>query len=173
MPQQNDELESPESTSSPPVKPPAPPAPPAAVPSEEPEDDFSELGSSRHLIREVTREMLSIWSGPLPPPESFGRYEEILPGAADRILTMAEDQSRHRRQMETASLRGKQRLGLFGLMTSFYVFMGLLAIATIATVMGQPVYGLPIGGIGLLAFLAPIVTRAIGGWGQRNGQSDA
>lgn len=29
-------------------------------------------------------------AGPLPPAAEFGRYDEILPGAADRILKMAE-----------------------------------------------------------------------------------
>ena len=32
----------------------------------------------------------SFFSGPLPPPELFKQYEEILPGSANRILKMAE-----------------------------------------------------------------------------------
>lgn len=30
------------------------------------------------------------WTGPLPPPAALAAYEHILPGAADRVLTMAE-----------------------------------------------------------------------------------
>jgi uncharacterized membrane protein len=30
------------------------------------------------------------WQGPLPPPEQLGEYEKIVPGAAMRILAMAE-----------------------------------------------------------------------------------
>lgn len=30
------------------------------------------------------------WVGPLPPPNALEAYEKILPGAADRILAMAE-----------------------------------------------------------------------------------
>jgi uncharacterized membrane protein len=30
------------------------------------------------------------WQGPLPPPEQLGEYEKIVPGAASRILAMAE-----------------------------------------------------------------------------------
>ena len=33
---------------------------------------------------------------PLPPPEEFAKYEEILTGAADRILSIAERQAGHR-----------------------------------------------------------------------------
>jgi uncharacterized membrane protein len=32
------------------------------------------------------------FSGPLPPPEALAKYNDILPGAADRIITMAEHQ---------------------------------------------------------------------------------
>lgn len=30
------------------------------------------------------------WQGPLPPPEQLGEYEKVVPGAAMRILAMAE-----------------------------------------------------------------------------------
>ncbi len=42
----------------------------------------------------------SSFSGPLPPPEDFAKYEEVLPGATDRILKMAEEQSEHRMYCE-------------------------------------------------------------------------
>lgn len=42
-----------------------------------------------------------MYSGPIPPPESLARYEEILPGSADRILKMAEKQQEHRMILET------------------------------------------------------------------------
>lgn len=50
------------------------------------------------VVEEITRqgraEMLALvqeaHAGPLPPAAEFGRYDEILPGAADRILKMAE-----------------------------------------------------------------------------------
>lgn len=39
--------------------------------------------------------------GPLPHPAHFAAYDETLPGAADRLLSMAEEQGRHRRRAET------------------------------------------------------------------------
>lgn len=36
------------------------------------------------------------YSGPLPLPQHYAQYEEILPGAADRILSMAEKEQSHR-----------------------------------------------------------------------------
>jgi uncharacterized membrane protein len=43
----------------------------------------------------------SEFSGPLPPPGMLARYNDALPDGADRIVKMAEDQSSHRRRMES------------------------------------------------------------------------
>lgn len=40
------------------------------------------------------------FSGPIPPPQTMAGYETALPGSADRILKMAEEQSAHRQEME-------------------------------------------------------------------------
>ena len=40
------------------------------------------------------------FNGPLPAPEDFLQYEKVLPGAADRILSMAEKQLLHRTGLE-------------------------------------------------------------------------
>ena len=44
------------------------------------------------------------YSGPIPRPEDFAGYEKVLPGAADRILAMAEKQSEHRQSLEKAAV---------------------------------------------------------------------
>lgn len=38
-----------------------------------------------------------ITQGALPNPEILARYEQISPGTAERIISMAEDEARHRR----------------------------------------------------------------------------
>ena len=38
--------------------------------------------------------------GPLPPPEILAQYEQILPGSAERIMVMAENQAEHRQSLE-------------------------------------------------------------------------
>ena len=42
----------------------------------------------------------SAWVGPLPPPEILRRLEDIIPGAAERILRMSELQEQHQHRME-------------------------------------------------------------------------
>jgi uncharacterized membrane protein len=41
------------------------------------------------------------FSGPLPPPQMLAQYNAALPNGADRIVKMAEEQSAHRRRMES------------------------------------------------------------------------
>jgi len=36
------------------------------------------------------RKQIQVWQGQFPPPDALERYEAILPGAFDRIITMAE-----------------------------------------------------------------------------------
>lgn len=40
------------------------------------------------------------YSGPLPPSSEMRKYDEITPGAADRILAMAEKEQAHRHASE-------------------------------------------------------------------------
>ncbi len=42
--------------------------------------------------------------GPIPPPSYLSGYEQLLPGAADRILKMAEKETEHRQAMEKKAL---------------------------------------------------------------------
>lgn len=43
-------------------------------------------------------------SGPLPSPEDLQRYNDISPGAAERILIMAESEQRHRHDIERLAI---------------------------------------------------------------------
>lgn len=45
-----------------------------------------------HGIREVVREEIqqAYWSAPLPPPEALEQYDKVVPGMAERILSLTE-----------------------------------------------------------------------------------
>lgn len=53
--------------------------------------------------RKIERLLLA-YSGPLPPPHMLERYEQVLPGAAERIFDMAESEQKHRHSWDTFSL---------------------------------------------------------------------
>jgi len=55
------------------------------------------------------------FEGPIPHPIILEGYERVLPGAADRILTMAENQAQHRQQMESSVVQSNithERVGM-------------------------------------------------------------
>lgn len=64
------------------------------------------------------------FAGPLPPPALLGEYEQALPGLAERIVTMAENEGNHRRAVENRLLRLSE-LGLFsGFILSLVAIVG-------------------------------------------------
>ena len=79
--------------------------------------------------------MAASWQGPLPPPATLRGFEEIVPGAALRILEMAEKQSAHRIQMERAVIDGDSRradrgLIVGGILAALIVTGGLIVMIT-------------------------------------------
>ena len=45
------------------------------------------------------------FQGPIPPPDTLQRYEDLLPGAAARIVSMAEKEQAHRHNCEIQALQ--------------------------------------------------------------------
>ncbi|MDX2161350.1 MAG: DUF2335 domain-containing protein [bacterium] len=75
---------------------------------------------------------VEVSSGPLPSPKVLKGYEEVLPGSAERILTMAEKQLDHRQKMESAVVYqglSQARLGLiFGFIILLIVVVGAIGL---------------------------------------------
>lgn len=69
------------------------------------------------------------FSGPIPSPDMMARYEEISPGFADRILTMAEKQANHRMQAEDRMIEIERQDSRRGSWFAFLLGMGALAAA--------------------------------------------
>ena len=59
----------------------------------------------------------AVWNGPLPPPKVLRGYEEIVPGAGNRIIEMAEKEQDHSHDMDKASSRRADR----GLLAAFII----------------------------------------------------
>lgn len=99
------------------------------------------------------------FSGPLPPPEALEKYNQALPGAAERILAMAEKQQDHRQELEQKVVFSNAAAQKQGLYLGFVVAMtailggvwlisigkeatGLVSIITaITSLVGVFVYG--------------------------------
>lgn len=44
------------------------------------------------------------WSGPLPPPSALAQYNDVVPNGAERIFAAWEEESLHRRKLESRDL---------------------------------------------------------------------
>ena len=81
----------------------------------------------------LVQETRSEFRGPLPPPELLKQYDEVQAGVANRIITMAENQSEHRQILEKKVVSSdiiKSYLGIFSAFTlSLTMIIGGLIIA--------------------------------------------
>ncbi|TNW23707.1 DUF2335 domain-containing protein [Xylella fastidiosa subsp. pauca] len=87
----------------------------------------------------------SSWSGPLPAPDQLAHFDAVVPGAAERIIKMAEQEGEHSREVRMLTVKaviGLQRAGLIsalmvatlGLCLSF--FLGITNHDAVAAILG-------------------------------------
>lgn len=92
------------------------------------------------------------FSGPLPPPEILQQYDQVIPGAAERILAMAEKDAKHQREIENSAIQFASRevkrgqwfglaIGISAFITSI-VALGLGSEQTASILGGVTVVGL-------------------------------
>ena len=81
------------------------------------------------------------FQGPLPPPEDLQGYEDVVPNAANRIITMAEENSKHRREMEKTIIEGNLNLSKRGQWIGLFLAIFFSAIAMILAFNGYEKLG--------------------------------
>lgn len=106
------------------------------------------------LIR-VAAQISRTFSGPLPPPEILQRYNEIVPGAADRIIKMAESQHHHRQALEKSVVDSNVFSQKIGLGLGFIIAMTAIGGGIWLSAIGRSGSGL-IAIIGALAALVGV-----------------
>ena len=121
----------------------------------------AEQGDARESLLVVRREAAF---GPLPDPVTFQQYDAVLPGAAERILAMAEQNAQHGREMDKAILQAQvelekdvtktQRLGqLYGLA----VTAAVLGVTVYALAHGHEIAAAILGGTTIVGLVAVFV----------------
>jgi uncharacterized membrane protein len=92
------------------------------------------------------------FSGPLPPPSYLREYDNIIAGAADRIISMAEAEQKHRHRWERSALNSTNA----GLWFGFLIALGLVSGGIYSVYAGQPYVAggfLTAGAIGMVPAL--------------------
>lgn len=90
----------------------------------------------------VTTVQAAVFSGPLPPPEILKQYDEISPGLADRIVSLTENQSRHRQELEKTVIRTRSRNETLGQIFAFILSLGVMGGSIWLISLGKSVEGL-------------------------------
>ncbi len=78
----------------------------STAPQSKPDDEPQKSIAMPESGEELEKLLVSV-SGPIPPPSMMEQYERTLPGSADRILKMAENQSEHRQWIEKKDRKEK------------------------------------------------------------------
>ncbi|MGH9691365.1 MAG: DUF2335 domain-containing protein [Candidatus Acidiferrales bacterium] len=93
------------------------------------------------------------FSGPIPPPDILIKYNEAVPGAADRIITMAENQSKHRQGLEKTVIDANCRAQRNGSILGFIICMTAILGGMFLVYSGKSAEG-------LASIIAPLVGLA-------------
>ena len=93
----------------------------------------------------IVQEKSVVFSGPIPEPGILEKYNRILPGAADRILTMAEKDATHVREREIEIISYSYKYRLRGQILGFAIGLFALFAAGFCAYLGQQVAASLIG----------------------------
>ena len=123
----------------------------------------------------IRQQSVEIHRGPLPSPDVLADYDRVHPGLAERIVTLAEDEAKHRRALESASLDGDmtymrgclsaERRGQY---LAAIIAVSLAGIGGYVAMQGHDSTGAAIGVTGV----ASIVTALIVGRSKKETEAD-
>ena len=89
------------------------------------------------------------YSGPLPPASEVAKYEEVYPGAAERIFGLAESLPK----LQEKALDKQHTRSVLKTVTSALVSLSVIAVAGLAVLFDPAWLSIPLGGIGILGLL--------------------
>lgn len=116
--------------------------------------------------KKVTISKSEAYSGPLPHPDTLRQFNDILPGAAERIFNQFEKQTNHRINIETLVIKSDIRKSYLGLILAFFLcLLGMGGWIYLASI-GKSIEGAAIGG----TYLATLAGTFIYGTRQRKAE---
>lgn len=82
-----------------------------------------------------------LFVGPLPPPSTLQGYEQAFPGAASRIIKMAENQSQHRQRIENKVISSNVKNERTAMFLAFILTGGFAIIGAVLLFFDKQVAG--------------------------------
>ncbi len=135
-------------------------------------EEIESLLEDPKKLKQLDKEQLMLvvqeattFSGPIPPPEILKGYEEAFPGAADRIIRMAEEQSKHRQYIEKKEVDTESRDSLLGILSALAIGVVIILCGTRIVVKVPNISGAVAGTILNLIGIATIIGTFLKGTG--------
>lgn len=121
-------------------------------------------GVKNKTVVQASQHTLTMYQGPLPPPQDLDRYNQIQPGFAERLLAMAESEAVHRRDLERKQVDAQgtdlvayHREVRSGQVCATIIALSALAAGAYAATHGGQIAGALIGGGGLAGLVTAFV----------------
>jgi len=99
----------------------------------------------------------SSFSGPIPPPQVLADYDKISPGFADRIISMAESEAKHRHTLEEKALKSQIIEIRLGQIFAFLIGSFTIAAGAFSAIRGAQIAGSIIGSGGVIGLVSVFI----------------
>lgn len=116
--------------------------------------------------KKMTLEQTTIRQSPIPSPEDMLEYNKAIPGAADRILKMAEDERNDRnrredRRDEIVSQSDKREFisKVLALIISLIAIVCFLSLSYFALTLGYPTQSVGFIGVSLVGVIGYLMSK--------------
>ena len=98
------------------------------------------------------------YSGPLPLPEDLAKYDQVVPGAAERIMQMAEKEMQHRHENDNMMAKNIVRTTILSILAAFFCVLVMAGLVFYALHKGYPTVAGTIA-VGSIAAVAGVFFR--------------
>ena len=133
-----------------------------------------DLKSAAQLARSgeqtiTTRVTESSYSGPLPPATELEAYDRVHPGAAERIISMAESFASHTQRLEAEAMRQERSAQRWGRGVAAAVVFAVLGTCIYALTLGHERFATTLGSWTIVALAAVFVAGKVPDWMSKKG----
>lgn len=104
------------------------------------------------------------YSGPLPPATQLAEYDRVLPGAAERIVSMAEGYAAHQQALEMQAMQQERSDRQWARWIAAVVVFAVLLSCLYALYLGYEDFALSLGSWTIVALAAVFVAGKVPDW---------